>query len=117
MNARMIATAAAVLLMTSMLAGQTAKLATGPAPTQPARPEGVPKEWVLVTAGTAFTFWAPADLKEMPVKGIDSFVGRYASPTMQVEFDYGWWSNKLDDPKYAREAITLDGKPAFLARW
>ena len=85
--------------------------------TAPARPEGIPKDWKLFTAGTAFSFWGPADLKEEKVQGVDSFVGKYTSPTMTITFDYGWYSGLSDDPKYKREAITLDGRDAVLAQW
>jgi hypothetical protein len=81
-----------------------------------APPDGIPKEWVLIKAGTEFTFWAPSDFKQKRFGGVDSFVGEYESPTMKISFDYGWYSNPMDTSEYQREALTLDGRAAFLAR-
>ena len=85
--------------------------------TAPATPEKIPNDWKLFQASTNFSFWGPPDLKEENVRGIDSYVGQFVSPKMTLTFDYGMYSNPLNDPKYKREATTVDGKDAFLVRW
>lgn len=82
-----------------------------------AQPDGVPKDWILLQAGNAFSFWGPADLKEKKVRGIDSFVGEYTSPKMHIGFDYGMYSYKYEGDKYELVEITVDGRKAVLAKW
>ena len=77
-------------------------------------PRPAPPEWQTVSAGKAFTFRAPTDLKPVPVQGKDSFVGNYASPTLEVTFDYGWYSDPMDREGYASRAVQVDGKSARL---
>jgi len=85
--------------------------------TAPAAPEKIPNDWKLFQASARFSFWGPPDLKEENVQGIDSYVGQFVSPKMILTFDYGMYSNPLNDPKYKREATTVDGKEAFLVQW
>ena len=56
----------------------------------------VPSDWMTINAGGAFTFKAPPTLKAVPAQGIDSFVGRYASRTLDVRFDYGAYSDPME---------------------
>lgn len=85
-------------------------LLASPALAQPA------DDWVVVQAGNAFSFEAPPDLKAVPVQGIDSLVGEYRADRFSLQFDYGLYSNTLDDlrgdSRFEREAVTLDGRPA-----
>jgi hypothetical protein len=85
-------------------------LLAGPAVAQPA------DDWITVKAGTAFTFEAPPDLHSVPVQGIDSFVGEYQGDHFSLQFDYGLYSNRLDelraDSRFEREAVMIDGRPA-----
>ena len=46
------------------------------------------------------------------VKGLDDSKD---SPTVTVEFDYGWYSGKYDADKYKLTDITVDGRKAVLA--
>lgn len=73
-------------------------------------------DWVLVKAGNAFSFQAPPDLKAVPVQGIDSLVGEYRADRFSLQFDYGLYSNTLDDlrgdSRFEREVATIDGRPA-----
>jgi hypothetical protein len=77
-------------------------------------PPAVPRDWQTIRAGTAFSFKAPPDLKSVPVQGVDSFVGSYASPTLEVMFDYGWYSNSMNDPGHTSRPVEIDGKQARL---
>jgi hypothetical protein len=65
----------------------------------------------------AFALAMPEDLKQVPVKNIDSFVGRFESPKMTLGFDWGQWSNPLtksDGPELTREAVQVHGRKAVL---
>jgi len=69
-----------------------------------------------------FRFGGPRDLKEVPVHGIDSFVGRFESPALSISFDWGWYSNAdfdghLDKPGaggFESEEVSIDGVSARL---
>jgi hypothetical protein len=73
-------------------------------------------DWITVKAGTSFTFEAPADLKPVPVQGIDSFVGQYANAKFSLMFDYGQYSNRLEElrgnPQFEAETTVIDGRKA-----
>lgn len=65
----------------------------------------------------AFALAMPEELKQVPVKNIDSFVGSFESPTMALGFDWGQWSDPLtksDGPELAREAVQVGGRKAVL---
>ncbi|MCE9595815.1 MAG: hypothetical protein K8S98_16620 [Planctomycetes bacterium] len=55
----------------------------------------------------------------------DSVVGSYKSPSLQVDFDFGWYSDDSFAGRYdgkvmrsgSLEATTVDGRPAQLAAW
>ena len=79
-----------------------------------APPPSVPQDWQTISANGKFTFKAPPDLKPEPVQGIDSFVGKYASPTLEVTFDHGWYSDPMDREGYTSRGTTVDGKAARL---
>lgn len=74
------------------------------------------KDWVQIEVRKAFAFRIPPDLKMKPVKGKDSHVARYESDSMQLSYDYGWYSDRLT--RYSkREDVkttetTIDGKKA-----
>jgi len=63
-----------------------------------------------------FSLLLPADMIEEEVQGTDSFVGQYNRAGMTLGFDYGWYSNPLNDhcdqPEYQESQIELSGKPA-----
>jgi hypothetical protein len=77
-------------------------------------PPPVPPQWQTISARSAFTFRAPADLKPVPVQGVDSFVGKYASSSLEVTFDYGWYSDPMERGGYTSRTVTVDGKSARL---
>jgi len=84
----------------------------GCAPSPPAPP--VPSSWQTISVDGKFTFKAPPDLKLEPAQGIDSFVGKYVSPTLEVSFDYGWYSDPMNREGYTSRGVTVDGKSARL---
>ncbi|MFQ5748931.1 MAG: hypothetical protein ACE5H3_05670 [Planctomycetota bacterium] len=69
-----------------------------------------------------FSFRAPDDLGEVPVHGIDSFVGRFESPAFSISFDWGWYSNadfdghlgKTGAGGFESEETVIDGLAARL---
>jgi hypothetical protein len=77
-------------------------------------PLQVPKNWQKIDTG-AFTFYAPPDFKNVPVNGIDSFVGEYENADWRVHFDFGSWSNKLNDKDYTTKEIVIDNRRGHLA--
>jgi hypothetical protein len=79
-----------------------------------APPPPVPAGWQTIDVEGKFSFMAPPDLKPQPVQGIDSLVGQYASPTLDVTFDYGWYSDPMDGQGYASRGVSIDGRSARL---
>jgi hypothetical protein len=64
-----------------------------------------------------FTMVMPDDLKEVPVKPIDSYVRHFECPTMTLGFDWGQWSDPLtssDGPEISREAVMVGGRNAVV---
>ena len=76
----------------------------------------IPDDWVAVQAPRKiFEFKAPPDLEKVPVRGKDSLVGKYESPSMMLSYDYGWYSSPLADekqPEYSSKLVKIDGKTA-----
>jgi hypothetical protein len=75
----------------------------------------VPEDWASVNAKDAFTFRAPPDLVEQHVQGIDSLVGKYDSPTLELSYDYGMYSDPLEGESYRSwtfRNVTVDGRRA-----
>ena len=76
----------------------------------------IPDDWVAVKAArNAFEFKAPPDLEKVPVRGVDSLVGKYESPSMLLTCDYGWYSDPLPDekqPGYSSKIVKINGKTA-----
>jgi len=54
-----------------------------------------PPGWVQVDA-RKFVFYAPLDLKAVPVHGLDSFIGDYKGDSITLSFDYGLYSDPLE---------------------
>jgi hypothetical protein len=75
----------------------------------------IPPEWQTISIENLFTFTAPSDLVEIPVQGIDSVVGKYASSSIEINVDYGMWSNSLPEEQgWIGGWVTIDGKNARL---
>lgn len=76
----------------------------------------VPADWVKVAAGSEFDLMAPAGTEFHPAEGIDSFVGSFEAPDFKLSFDFGRYSNPLNDlsgdAKYEIRNVLIDGKAA-----
>ena len=78
----------------------------------------MPADWVIISAGKAFTFKAPADTVRYTDGGmaIDSFVRMYRNSQFTLMFDYGQWSNDLSGfkskPGYVFDTAEIDGRKA-----
>ena len=70
-------------------------------------------EWHRYDAGE-FSFSLPPGLKKTAAHGIDSYVSEFESPSMELSFDYGFYSNNFqgwpDSTSY--EMATVDGRQA-----
>jgi hypothetical protein len=77
-----------------------------------------PAGWVQMDTGK-FTFFVPPDVKYFPTMGIDSFVGEYKGESIYLNFDYGMYSNGLEDAgsgsNYISKIERIDGKKARIA--
>ena len=66
-----------------------------------------------------FSFYAPPDMKNQNVRGIDSAVWQFRNSSMTLDLDYGMYSNDLksyaDQPEYQAWWILIDGKEAKVA--
>ena len=58
----------------------------------------VPGNWIHVDA-KFFEFFIPPDMKKVEIQGIDSHVGQFGSEKIKLIFDYGMYSDPLDDEK------------------
>lgn len=67
--------------------------------------------WTVVDA-RKFQFSVPPDIKAVPVRGIDSFVGQYKGTNLSFDFDYGEYSNPLDGCVGPEHVERIDGKEA-----
>jgi hypothetical protein len=78
----------------------------------------VAKGWKKVDLGD-FSFYAPPDMKNQNVRGIDSAVWQFRNSSMTLDLDYGMHSNNLkshaDQPEYQEEWFLIDGKQAKVA--
>jgi hypothetical protein len=84
-------------------------------PENPVTPH--PPGWVLMDE-KAFSFYAPPDMKPIPVQGVDSFVGEYRGESLTLNFDYGRFCNQLDGSSctdYNANEEQIGGKDAKTA--
>jgi len=84
-----------------------------------------PTNWTTINFG-AFSFRAPPGMTNVPVRGIDSLVGRCVSSNIILTFDYGWYSGgsfkeHLDQwkhsPKFKLTDTTIDGHEAEIVSY
>ncbi len=54
-----------------------------------------PRQWITIEIGD-YLFDFPADFKLVKEKGIDSYVGRIKGDSMFFQFDFGYYSNRLE---------------------
>src|ERR1044072_4378283 len=74
-----------------------------------------PGGWKRIDANGHFSFYLPPEMKKQDVQGIDSYVEVYSSETMKLNFDYGQYSNHLDnegEEDYQAEMIEIAGRKA-----
>jgi hypothetical protein len=78
----------------------------------------IPDGWKKIEL-KAFSFYAPPDMKNQNVRGIDSAVWEFRNRRMTVNLDYGMYSDDLefhkDQPEYRTEWLRIDGKKAKVA--
>ena len=77
-----------------------------------------PESWKRIDAKGRFSFYLPPEMKKLDTHGIDSYVEEYSSDTMRLGFDYGQYSNHLDnegEEDYQAEMVAIDGRKAKLA--
>lgn len=55
-----------------------------------------PASWQTIDAGT-FSLFAPAGWRLQKLQGFDSHVGEFIGDGMALNFDFGRWSNSLDE--------------------
>jgi len=74
-----------------------------------------PAEWKKVDA-KQFSFFIPPDMKLVPTQGIDSFVETYRGTNIDLNFDFGPYSDSLNNYKNLSGSVTktvkIDGKEA-----
>jgi hypothetical protein len=73
----------------------------------------VPRGWISECPGDNLCFSRPPDLKPVPVQVIDSLVGIFEGPSLNLRFELGMYDTSLDHlVKPESEVITIDGRPA-----
>ena len=84
----------------------------------------IPDGWEVLRNGV-FSFAGPHDLRNVPVQGVDSFVGQFESQEFYITFDYGWYSDNSFDGHLGRttnstfqvEEVSVNGKRARFASY
>lgn len=77
-------------------------------------PLRVPDDWQKFDYGE-FLFYVPADVKRLPPGGIDSLVGKFESDDWRIQFDYGTFSNKLDDKTFTKKEVVIDKRSGHIS--
>lgn len=76
----------------------------------------LPADWVRLSADGKFELMAPPGSAYVPLRGIDSFVGRIKTPRFMLAFDYGAYSDPLKPrngyQQYRVRDVQIDGKRA-----
>ena len=72
-----------------------------------------PIGWKRIDAGT-FSLFAPPGWKFHELQGVDSYVGEFVGNGMALDFDFGQWSNSLDEApdSYLMTYDIIDGLKA-----
>jgi len=77
--------------------------------------------WTPIRATGPFSLKAPAELRRLPVRGIDSAVDRLDGPGLKLDFDYGQYSCGIPDaPAGERHVVStsyVDQRPVKLDRY
>jgi len=68
-----------------------------------------------------FSLVLPDDMKSIPVKAIDSFVGEFANAELIIHFDFGLYCDELTSSDYGtvvtRESVLIDRRKALFMVW
>ena len=84
------------------------------------RPGGPIKDPQTITVESAFSFQVPGDMTGVDAEGVDSLVGRFESPVMELDYDYGASANDLGNnakPEFKITLLTVDGHEATIERF
>lgn len=74
--------------------------------------ECITTDWNRISTASVSVL-APSDLSDSQPQGIDSEVGQFESDDFSIEWDYGWYSNPLDNVDATEErSIVVDGYEA-----
>ena len=68
------------------------------------------ENWQTIDAKGRFSFRLPQEFIEKDTQGIDSYVGEFVGDSMKVTFDYGWYSNPLNDLESMQEYFEFNKK-------
>ena len=75
----------------------------------------ISSDWVVIHAKGGFEFSVPPGTVDQKAQGIDSAVGRFTGTGFELSYDYGWYSNPLDDKRYQRVEEKVDARTCFVA--
>jgi len=78
------------------------------------------KDAQTVTVEGAFTFKIPGDMSGVDAQGDGSIVGRFSSPVMELDYDYGAQAGPLGNdaqPEFKITFLTVDGREATIERF
>ncbi|MFN8439607.1 MAG: hypothetical protein U0175_02500 [Caldilineaceae bacterium] len=98
-----------LVLMTAVISGSCSQASIpfeSPLPTPVIEPG-----WYRVNVPDRFSFYLPPGMQMIPVMGVDSIVGQYNSDTLELSFDYGWYSGSVsmpDKPEYKEVWTEID---------
>jgi len=84
------------------------------------RDSGPIKDAQIITVENVFTFQVPGDMSGIDSQGIDSIVGRFASPVMELDYDYSAHADALGNeskPEFKLTLLTIDGHEATIERY
>lgn len=62
-----------------------------------------------------FEFYLPANMRKIPVRGVDSYIGEYQNELIKLSFDYGMYSGPLDE--HSPISVKINGQKAKLASY
>jgi hypothetical protein len=77
----------------------------------------IPKDWVKIDLDR-FSFYAPPDMRNQNLRGIDSAVWQFRNRNMTLNLDYGMYSDDLEpyggetESERHAEWVRIDGKSA-----
>jgi hypothetical protein len=85
----------------------------------PSDESAAPNDARTVHATGAFSLRIPADVRQVPVQGIDSAVDQFEGPNYTLLFDYGAFSCGVSEPAPGQtsETVLIDGRSATLDRF